>query len=1055
MAISINDNLGVQANKPIDDRYGPYVGADEAAAILAANNAVPSARRFRGLVVGLNINGVISEYWYKDGVANENLVVKQTDLSEIEAELDFALQNVVAKAPLTPAFDLTGAFEAELNETYVFSGQFINARPEYTALFGGGRLFYNFSSERWELRDGDNIVRYWHPFDSYDPALLQSIAWSRVTGESSAAHTLTLSRRNAPSDVTSVNGETGAVTLTAADVGAQPDLDYHSHTVINYGMGLTIPIAPSTNRFYNLIIDHPNAVETDVRIPSATSQTPGDQLKIAHSTTFSNVGTIVRVRQTTTVLDEGIPNVVETTLVTLAFGESVTLVCQANQWVVVPVDQHGHRIFKPETSTPARSGFVPAPADGDTVKFLRGDGTWATVSSGVAAHKSTHATGGTDALTPSDIGAAANTNFTGATSSTAGTAGLVPAPSAGGQNMYLKADGDWGTLPKPDITEYFERIGDATSQTVGYGQQVHQIVLSNDSRLNNAFIGATAVIAGTKGLVPKPLSGDQDKYLKGDGTWAEAGVNIVDRPEDKPTVGDTQTLYIARNTEELHHYDVDPSPNFSVSDANSWAQLTGFPQSYIDGEYKRPSDQVYYNSFNYWERTSPVGNFTFRVEQVGISGAGGTYRWVLHGPIGGSQTGIIYTGPTITGIQSVPNTPLGTVFIGEPGKSYVAAGDNITLTQSPPISRYVKISPGVEEITVVEGAEENQLNAYPFYLKSNRSYVFVTNNLTGGYVVRFPPPASCSVGDEIQISRTGSAVGTTGIHFYQLMPPVPPDPANWGATRILTGGAGPIASLPYITYKYSIVNGVALWRDESLGSTILGPFTGATQSAGGKQGIVPAPASANRSHFLRGDGSWAQAEANFTNTFFARRWAFFSDSGLWATAASSTFVWENSNDTFLNSRGWYRVNEGITWNPQSLFPGLNNFHIRIFVTCGSNLNDGVHCHIRRVRVSDGAVLKFNGGLNYFRLGGPGNTQGNVMWQSSGGVYIIGSNVINGQINNRYDMVINTSPIAGWSNSTAAAERLEIWMAAYSPNNNAFLNDLVFQVEGTNATTVSL
>lgn len=937
MAISINDNLGVQANKPIDDRYGPYVGADEAAAILAANNAVPSARRFRGLVVGLNINGVISEYWYKDGVANENLVVKQTDLSEIEAELDFALQNVVAKAPLTPAFDLTGAFEAELNETYVFSGQFINARPEYTALFGGGRLFYNFSSERWELRDGDNIVRYWHPFDSYDPALLQSIAWSRVTGESSAAHTLTLSRRNAPSDVTSVNGQTGAVTLTAADIGA------------------------------------------------------------AASTAFTGA----------------------------------------------------------TSSTAGTAGLVPAPILGDQDKYLKADGTWATVSSGVAAHKSTHATGGTDALTPSDIGAAANTNFTGATSSTAGTAGLVPAPSAGGQNMYLKADGGWGTLPKPDITEYFERIGDATSQNAGYGQQVHQIVLSNDSRLNNAFIGATVSIAGTKGLVPKPLSGDQDKYLKGDGTWAEAGVNIVDRPEDKPTVGDTQTLYIARNTEELHHYDVDPSPNFSVSDANSWAQLTGFPQSYIDGEYKRPSDQVYYNSFNYWERTSPVGNFTFRVEQVGISGAGGTYRWVLHGPIGGSQTGIIYTGPTITGIQSFPNTPLGTVFIGEPGKSYVAAGDNITLTQSPPISRYVKISPGVEEITVVEGAEENQLNAYPFYLKSNRSYVFVTNNLTGGYVVRFPPPASCSVGDEIQISRTGSAVGTTGIHFHQLMPPVPPDPANWGATRILTGGAGPIASLPYITYKYSIVNGVALWRDESLGSTILGPFTGATQSAGGKQGIVPAPASANRSHFLRGDGSWAQAEANFTNTFFARRWAFFSDSGLWATAASSTFVWENSNDTFLNSRGWYRVNEGITWNPQSLFPGLNNFHIRIFVTCGSNLNDGVHCHIRRVRVSDGAVLKFNGGLNYFRLGGPGNTQGNVMWQSSGGVYIIGSNVINGQINNRYDMVINTSPIAGWSNSTAAAERLEIWMAAYSPNNNAFLNDLVFQVEGTNATTVSL
>lgn len=33
------------------------------------------------------------------------------------------------------------------------------------------------------------------------------------------------------------------------------------------------------------------------------------------------------------------------------------------------------------------------------------------------------------------------------------------------------------------------------------------------------FTGASALVSGTSGLVPQPVSGDQDKYLKGDGTW--------------------------------------------------------------------------------------------------------------------------------------------------------------------------------------------------------------------------------------------------------------------------------------------------------------------------------------------------------------------------------------------------------------------------------------------------------------------------------------------------------------------------------------------------------
>jgi hypothetical protein len=86
MAISINDNLSVLAPKPIDSRYGPYTGDPdtEAGAIAAANSAIPSFQRHRGLVVALNIGGVISEYWYKDGIQNTDLKLKQENFASFE-----------------------------------------------------------------------------------------------------------------------------------------------------------------------------------------------------------------------------------------------------------------------------------------------------------------------------------------------------------------------------------------------------------------------------------------------------------------------------------------------------------------------------------------------------------------------------------------------------------------------------------------------------------------------------------------------------------------------------------------------------------------------------------------------------------------------------------------------------------------------------------------------------------------------------------------------------------------------------------------------------------
>ena len=89
-------------------------------------------------------------------------------------------------------------------------------------------------------------------------------------------------------------------------------------------------------------------------------------------------------------------------------------------------------------------------------------------------------------------GADNNTTYSdmkGATTSAAGTRGLVPAPANGAANRYLRSDGTWQVPP------------------------------DNNTTYSN-MIAATASAAGKAGLVPAPAAGKQGQFLRGDGTWA-------------------------------------------------------------------------------------------------------------------------------------------------------------------------------------------------------------------------------------------------------------------------------------------------------------------------------------------------------------------------------------------------------------------------------------------------------------------------------------------------------------------------------------------------------
>ena len=161
--------------------------------------------------------------------------------------------------------------------------------------------------------------------------------------------------------------------------------------------------------------------------------------------------------------------------------------------------------------------------------------------------------------------------FTGATTSAAGKTGLVPAPAAGYNNRFLRGDGAWSTygsiyfhgqkeIPESaDLNDYTDSgwyfcHGSATAATLdncptsnAFGlivikhNGVNQIVItypaSNSIRLytRNSYQGdwsswyriftqADMPLSSTSSAgFLRALSGSTTQFLRGDGTWAEAG----------------------------------------------------------------------------------------------------------------------------------------------------------------------------------------------------------------------------------------------------------------------------------------------------------------------------------------------------------------------------------------------------------------------------------------------------------------------------------------------------------------------------------------------------
>jgi len=72
----LNLPFGIQPINPVpvDSWSGPYSAATEIAAVALANSAITSTIRFVTMEVRIIFSGIAKKYWYRDGIADINLV---------------------------------------------------------------------------------------------------------------------------------------------------------------------------------------------------------------------------------------------------------------------------------------------------------------------------------------------------------------------------------------------------------------------------------------------------------------------------------------------------------------------------------------------------------------------------------------------------------------------------------------------------------------------------------------------------------------------------------------------------------------------------------------------------------------------------------------------------------------------------------------------------------------------------------------------------------------------------------------------------------------------
>lgn len=193
------------------------------------------------------------------------------------------------------------------------------------------------------------------------------------------------------------------------------------------------------------------------------------------------------------------------------------------------------------SSVAGTSGLVPAPTTSDPDKFLKGDGTWATVQAGgtvttfywngSAMYKDS---GYSTAATMSDVETAASTGPVKIYFASRGIYEYLVSDKFIAGESFSTVWADVDNKLRSVIYTYTSNTWSRTSTviqnelTAGSNISISSGTISATDTTYSDFTGATSSVAGTNGLVPAPTTSDTGKYLKGDGTWGAVVPELVE-----------------------------------------------------------------------------------------------------------------------------------------------------------------------------------------------------------------------------------------------------------------------------------------------------------------------------------------------------------------------------------------------------------------------------------------------------------------------------------------------------------------------------------------------
>ena len=402
-----------------------------------------------------------------------------------------------------------------------------------------------------------------------------------------------------------------------------------------------------------------------------------------------------------------------------------------------------------------------------------------------------------------------NTTYTtmkGATSSTAGTSGLVPAPQQGQQNSFLKGDGTWGTV---ESATYGEATQDqsglmsandkkkldnieanannytlpvATTTRLGGVKAGNNITISGDGTISatdtnttyDVMEGATSEANGQSGLVPAPTQGQQTRFLRGDGTWQ-----------------------VPTNT--------------------TYTNATQSKDGLMSSEDKTKLDGIAKNANNYVHPTTP-GN-----KHIPSGGSTGqVLKWSADGTaVWGTDNNTTYTNATTSkaGLMSATDkTKLDSLQNFDDSTIQENIGD----LQS-------SVSTLENSVSTIEESLGNKVDKVSGKQLSTNDYTTTEKNKLSGITTGATKVEKSNTNGNIKINGTETTVYTK------------PDLTKQEVVEAL--GYTP----PTTNTTYSVMRG-------------------ATSSQAGTSGLVPQPTAGKQTSFLRGDGTWVvPTNTTYTN----------------------------------------------------------------------------------------------------------------------------------------------------------------------------------------------